>query len=64
MNLTPFCLLLDGLSFASGQLCEGRTLFMVFNDVIIEQIAIVAGHLQCRVSHEPLKGERIAATIN
>lgn len=37
---------------------------MVLDDVIIEQIAIVAGHLQGGVSHEPLKGERIAATID
>lgn len=37
---------------------------MVFNDVIVEQIAIVAGHLQGGVSHEPLKGESIAATID
>ena len=39
-------------------------LLMVFDDVIVEQIAIVAGHLQGGVSHEPLKGERIAATID
>lgn len=37
---------------------------MVFDDVIVKQIAIVAGHLQGGVSHEPLKGERIAATID
>ena len=37
---------------------------MVLDDVIIEQIAVVAGHLQGRVSHEPLKGERITAAIN
>ena len=37
---------------------------MVLNNVIIEQITIVAGHLQGGVSHEPLKGERIAATID
>lgn len=37
---------------------------MVFDDVIIKQIAIVAGHFQGGVSHEPLKGERIAATID
>ena len=37
---------------------------MVFDDVIIEQITIMAGHLQGGVSHEPLKGERIAATID
>ena len=50
--------------YAFGQLCEGRMLLMVFDNVIIEQIAIVAGHLQGGVSHEPLKGERIAATID
>ena len=37
---------------------------MVLDDVIIEQIAIVASHLQRRVSHEPLKRERIAAAIH
>ena len=37
---------------------------MVLDNVIIEQIAVVASHLQSGVSHEPLKGERIAATIN
>lgn len=52
------------LSFASGQLCEGRMLLMVFDDVIVEQIAIVAGHLQCGVSHDLLKGERIASAVH
>ena len=42
--LLLFCLLLDGLSFAFGQLCEGRTLFVVFDDVVIEQITVVASH--------------------
>ena len=37
---------------------------MVLNDVIVEQIAVVASHLQGRVSHEPLKRERIATTIH
>ena len=37
---------------------------MVFDDVIIEQIAIVASHLQRGVSHEPLKGESITAAIH
>lgn len=37
---------------------------MVFDDVIVEQVAIVAGHLQGGVSHEPLKGECIAAAIH
>ena len=36
---------------------------MVLDDVIIEQIAIVASHLQGGVSHEPLKGKRIAAAV-
>lgn len=62
--LLLFCLLLDGLSFAFGQLGEGRTLFMVLDDVIIEDVAVVASHLQCRVSHDLLKGERIAAAID
>ena len=37
---------------------------MVLDDVIIEQIAIVASHLQRRVSHESLKRECIAAAIH
>ena len=37
---------------------------MVLDDVIIEQIAIVASHLQGGVSHEPLKRECIAAAIH
>ena len=37
---------------------------MVFDDVIIEDVAVVASHFQCRVSHDLLKGERIAAAID
>ena len=37
---------------------------MVFDDVIIENVAVVASHLQCRVSHDLLKGERIAAAVH
>lgn len=37
---------------------------MVLNDVIVEQIAIVASHLQSGVSHEPLKRESITAAIH
>ena len=37
---------------------------MVLNDVIVEQIAVVASHLQCGMTHEPLKRERIAAAIH
>ena len=37
---------------------------MVFDDVNIEDIAVVASHLQRRVSHDLLKGERIAAAID
>lgn len=37
---------------------------MVLDDVIIEQIAIVSSHLQGRMSHESLKGERIAAAVH
>ena len=36
---------------------------MVLNDVIVEQVAVVASHLQRGVSHAPLKGECIAAAI-
>ena len=37
---------------------------MVLDDVIIEQIAVVASHLQCRVSHDLLKGKRIATAVH
>ncbi len=37
---------------------------MVLNDIIVEQIAIVASHLQCRMTHKPLKRERIAAAVH
>ena len=37
---------------------------MVLNDIVVEQIAIVASHLQCRMTHKPLKRERIAAAVH
>ena len=37
---------------------------MTFDDVIIEQIAVVASHLQCGVTHESLKRKSIAAAIH
>ena len=37
---------------------------MVLDDVIIEDVAVVASHLQCRVSHDLLKGERIASAVH
>ena len=37
---------------------------MVLDDVIIEDVAVVASHLQCRVPHDLLKGERIATAIH
>ena len=37
---------------------------MILNDIIVEDIAIVSCHLQGGVSHESLKGERIAATVS
>ena len=37
---------------------------MTFNDVIIEQIAVVARHLQRGVTHKSLKGKRIAAALH
>lgn len=37
---------------------------MVFDDVNIEDVAVVASHLQRRVSHDLLKGERIAAAVH
>ena len=58
------CLLLDGLSFTSGQLCKGRMLLVVLDDIIIKNIAVVASHFQCRVSHDLLKGERIASAVH
>ena len=37
---------------------------MVLNDVIVKDVAVVASHLQCRVSHDLLKRERIAAAVH
>ena len=37
---------------------------MVLDNVIVENVAVVASHLQCRVSHDLLKGERIAAAVH
>ena len=37
---------------------------MVFDDVIIEDVAVVASHLQRRVSHDLLKGERIPTAVH
>ena len=37
---------------------------MVLDDVIIEDVAVVASHLQRGVSHDVLKRERIAAAVN
>ena len=37
---------------------------MTFDDVIIVEIAIVTSHLQRGVTHESLKGKRIAAAIH
>lgn len=37
---------------------------MVLDDVIIEDVAVVASHFQCRVPHDLLKGERIAAAVH
>ena len=57
-------LFLDCLPLGLCKMCQGRTLFMVFDDVIIEDVAVVASHLQCQVSHDLLKGERIAAAVH
>ena len=46
------------------KMCQRRTLFMVLDDIIIEDVAVVASHLQCRVSHDLLKGERIASAVH
>ena len=37
---------------------------MVLDDVIIEDVAVVASHLQRGMSHDLLKGERIATAIH
>jgi hypothetical protein len=37
---------------------------MVLDDVIIEDVAVVASHLQRGVSHDVLKGERITAAVH
>ena len=39
-------------------------LLVVLDDIIIKDIAVVASHLQCRVSHDLLKGERIASAVH
>ena len=57
-------LFLDCLPLGLCKMCQGRTLFMVFDDVIIEDVAVMTSHLQSGVSHEPLKRECIAAAIH
>ena len=37
---------------------------MVLDNVIIEDVAVVTSHFQRRVSHDMLKGERIAAAVH
>ena len=37
---------------------------MPFDDVIVENVTVVASHFQCRMSHDLLKGKRIATTVN
>lgn len=37
---------------------------MVLDDVIIENVAVMASHFQGRVSHDLLKGKRIAAAVH
>ena len=37
---------------------------MVLDDVIIENVAVMACHLQSRMPHDLLKGERIATAVN
>lgn len=37
---------------------------MVLDDVIIEDVAVVASHLQCRVPHDLLEGECITAAVH
>ena len=37
---------------------------MILDDVIVENVTVVSSHLQRGVSHDVLKGERIAAAIH
>ena len=37
---------------------------MVLDDVIIEDVAVVASHLQCRMTHDLLKGKRVATAVH
>ena len=57
-------LFFDCLPLGLCQVSQRRTLLVVFDDVIIEDVAVVASHLQCRVSHDLLKSERIAAAVH
>ena len=43
---------------------QRRTLLVVLDDVIIEDVAVVASHLQCRVPHDLLEGECITAAVH
>ena len=57
-------LFFDCLPLGLRQVSRRRTLLVVFDEVIIEDVAVVAIHLQRRVSHDLLKRERITAAVH
>ena len=57
-------LFFDCLPLGLCQVSQRRTLLVVFDDVIIEDVAVVASHLQCRVPHDLLEGECITAAVH
>ena len=63
MDSYALFLFFDGLPLGLRQVSQRRTLLVVLDDVIIEDVAVVASHLQSRVSHDLLKGERIATAV-
>lgn len=64
MDSYALFLFFDCLPLGLRQVSQRRTLLVVLDDVIIEDVAVVASHLQCRVSHDLLKGERITAAVH
>lgn len=57
-------LFFDCLPPGLREVSQGRPLLMVLDDVIVENVAIVASHFQRRVAHDVLKEERIAAAVH
>ena len=57
-------LFFDCMPLSLCQVSQRRPLLVVLDDVIIENVAVMASHFQGRVSHDLLKGKRIAAAID